>query len=86
MNSYSVTEGTTGNADYYDRKQQQEQFDAQQKIEQQKVELQQQQVQLQRQQQDTNQILSIGGFVLASIIVLTVVTILITRTFKSRQK
>jgi hypothetical protein len=86
MDSNSISNGEgLGNEDYYDRKQQQEQFDERQKVETQKVELQQQQVQLQREQQDTNQKLLIGGSIFAGLVILAVLVFIAIRISKRKK-
>ncbi len=75
MNEYdgNVNEG------YYDRKQQQEQFDAQQVIREKELTLQEQDISNQQQNQGTNQFVIMGFLVLATLMTLTIVTAIILK-------
>ena len=79
----SVTDGMQKNQERLSNEAQQ---DKDRNLEQQKLELQQQQLQLQQQQQNTNQQLVIGGLVLGSILVLSIATYLLVKTFKKDRK
>lgn len=82
MDSYSISEGRQLNPGFADRQAERIQNEEHNKIEQQKVEIQQKQLELQQQRQDTNQLFVVGGLFIASVLVLTIVTFLVIRTFK----
>ena len=82
MDSYSITNGGLGAEEYYERKQQQEQFEEKQKLEQQKVDIQQKQLEVQQNQQSTNTLLVTGGLSATATLLLVLTIYLIVRSFK----
>tara|TARA_B100001250_G_scaffold375913_1_gene363825 strand:+ start:61 stop:306 length:246 start_codon:yes stop_codon:yes gene_type:complete len=79
-------ESSQGNSNYFDRAQEQEQFEEKQKLEKQKVELQKQELQVKQQQQDTQQLLVIGGLGIGATLVLVVAIYLFAKTLKGKKK
>lgn len=67
------------NSDYFDRQQQQEQFEEWQKLEKQKISLQKQELQVYQQQQDINQVATVGGLILGSLFVLAMIAFVISK-------
>lgn len=60
--------------------------EANQKVEQQKVELQKQEVQIQQQQQDTYQILVVGGLGIGVVLTIVLAIFLLAKIFRSKNK
>lgn len=85
MNGGGVQVPAGGADGFYDSRMDAIQDEKDRNIEQQKVEIQQQELQIQQQQQDTNQLLVIGGLSLIGIIVLATVAILTIKALKKRK-
>lgn len=79
-------ESSQSNSNYFDRVQEQDQFEEKQKLEKQKVELQKQELQVRQQQQDTQQLLVIGGLCIGAALVLVVAIYLLTKAFRGKKK
>lgn len=79
----SVVESWSKGQERIDRLKEEE---ANQKVEQQKVELQKQEVQIQQQQQDTYQILVVGGLGIGVVLTIVLAIFLLAKIFRSKNK